>query len=58
MRGGVSRRCYNCDQPNFTPNTLLNVQPKMRRVLSAGKRDTTRELVGGSGIIGEDRQWD
>ena len=22
MRGGVSRRCYNCDQPNFTPEHL------------------------------------
>ena len=39
-------------------NTLLNVQPKMRRVISAGKRDITKELVGESGIIGEDRQWD
>ena len=19
MRGGASKRCYNCDQPNFTP---------------------------------------
>ena len=44
--------------PILRRNTLLNVQPKMLRVISAEKRDITRELVGRSGTIGEDRQWD
>ena len=58
MREGGSRRCYNCDQPNFTPEHLQLVQPKMQRVTSAGKRDITRGLVGENETIGEDRQWD
>ena len=28
MRGGVSRRCYNCDQPNFTPEHLTKCPAK------------------------------
>ena len=28
MRGGVSRRCYNCYQPNFTPEHLTKCPAK------------------------------
>ena len=28
MRGGGSRRCYNCDQPNFTPEHLTQCPAK------------------------------
>ena len=28
MRGGGSRRCYNCDQPNFTPEHLTTCPAK------------------------------
>ncbi|XP_063717899.1 uncharacterized protein LOC134844999 [Symsagittifera roscoffensis] len=28
MRGGVSRRCFNCDQPNFTPEHLTKCPAK------------------------------
>ena len=58
MRGAVLKDAIIVINPILRRNTLLNVQPKMLRVISAEKRDITRELVGGSGTIGEDRQWD
>ena len=58
MRGGGSRRCYNCDQPNFTPEHITTCPAKNATVTSAGRRDITRGLAGESEIIGQDRQWD
>ena len=58
MRGVALEDARILINPILPRNTLLIVQPKMQRVISTGKRDITRELVGESGTIEEDRQWD
>ena len=58
MRGVILEDAIIVTNPILPRNTSQLVQPKMQRVTSAGKRDTTRGLVGKSEIIGEDRQWD
>ena len=58
MRGVVPEDAIIVTNPILLRNTSQRVQRKMQRVISAGKRDITRGLVGESEIIGEDRQWD
>ena len=58
MRGGGSRRCYNCDQPNFTPEHLTTCPAK--NVTCNFCRKTghyERTCRGKQKKIGEDRQW-
>ena len=46
MRGGASKKCYNCDQPNFTPEHLQDARLEARRVIFPEDR-TLRENLSG-----------
>ena len=61
LRGGASKRCYNCDQPNFpnfTKDTWQDVWLGVRPVIFVRRLITIKKLAGESVLTEEGLRWD